>query len=495
MVRLTAVNDGWVLAGDGAGAVKYSLNEKQRELLHQIAAAPKGYEAAHAHSGVLWALQQRELVQTSHGPTGRQVVGLTASGRFYLKHGKHPKEVEADKQRLKDDPAQAALAPADGAELMGRLRAGKGMVTVPNPGPGTRSRWRAAYYHALHQGHVPEGCKLRFSGRDKGDIVLKLLDGAALKASEPPAIAHIEVPEHLPSKPHALITGTRKALGRSKSTVDTRNRPDIVPISVSRPLLERALRIAHALITEAERRGYEVTTDSSLHRGEATHHLVIRIGAHAYPWEITERTSKVPHEPTPQELRNLEKNPWARKPPKYDHHPDGRLMIASPYQSYGSPSYSHSDGARWKLEDRLGHFLHDLEERAARDEERRIAKERAEEDRKRNWYRALRQARAAQITQHRSAVLAHQVQHWRLAEDIRAFCAAARQSGAATDWTQWAENYAAAMDPLATPLGMPPDPPAGQYDLREHFRGDTYAHPWPFDKDGRWTLADDGAEG
>jgi len=120
------------------------FDEKQRELLQQIAAAPKTYEAAHAHSGVLWALQQRELVQTGRGPTGRQVVTLTAGGRFYLQNGKHPQEVEADKQRLKDDPAQAALAPPDGAELVGRLRAGKGTLTVPNPGPATRSRWRAA---------------------------------------------------------------------------------------------------------------------------------------------------------------------------------------------------------------------------------------------------------------------------------------------------------------------------------------------------------------
>ncbi|MET9090450.1 hypothetical protein ABZX77_52915, partial [Streptomyces sp. NPDC004237] len=296
----------------------------------------------------------------------------------------------------------------------------------------------------------------------------------------------------LPSNPHALVARTRKALGRSKTTVDTRDQPDVVPISVSRYLAGRAMRIAHALITEAERRGYEVTTDSSLHRGEATHRLVIRIGAHAYPWEITERTAKVPHEPTPQELRNTEKNPWARKPPKYDHHPDGRLMIASPYQSpYGSSSYGHSDGARWKLEDRLGHFLQDLEERAARAAEQRIEREREERARQRDWYRTLRQARSAQITEHRSAVLASQVKQWRLAEDIRAFCTAARQSGVATDWMEWAESYATSVDPLATPLSMPPDPPAGQYDLRAYFRGDPYAHPWPFDRTGRWTLAND----
>ncbi|MFC8663962.1 hypothetical protein [Streptomyces sp. NPDC057199] len=475
--------------------MKYSLNDKQLELLKQVAAAPNAFEARGAHSGVLWALQQRTLVKSSYGATGRQIVVLTADGRFYLKHGKHPKEVEEDKQRLKNDPAQAALAPADGPALLARIREAHGTITVPNPGPRTRARWRAAYYHALHHGHVPDGCKLRFNSRDKGDMVLRFLDQAALKAAEPPVIPTVEVPDQLPPKPHTLIARTLKKLGRSKTTVDTRNLADVVPLSVSRHLTDRALRIAHALITEAERRGYEVTTDSSLHRGEATHRLVIRIGVHDYPWEITERTTKAPHEPTPQELRNLEKHPWSQKPPKYDHNPDGRLMIASPHRSaYYSSPYSHSDGVRWKLEDRLGHLLRDLEGLAVHAEERRIAREQEEAVRQRDWYRALRQARAAQITQHRSAVITDQVGRWRLAEDIREFCSAARQSGAATDWTQWAEHYAASIDPLTTPLNTPPDPPAAQHNLREHFRGDTHAHPWPFDKDGRWTLIDDATE-
>jgi hypothetical protein len=41
---------------------------------------------------------------------------------------------------------------------------------------------------------------------------------------------------------------------------------------------------------------------------------------------------------------------------------------------------------------------------------------------------------------------------------------------------------------------MPPDPPASQHNLREHFRGDTWAHPWPFSPDGQWTIADDHPE-
>lgn len=447
--------------------MKYSLSDKQLELLKQVAAASKAFEVQGAHSGVLWALQQRTLVKTGYGATGRRTAVVTADGRFYLKHGKHPKEVEAQKQRLKDDPAQAALAPADGPALLVRVREAGGTLTVPDCGPKTRARWRAAYYHALHHGHVPNGCKLQVKGRDKGDMVLKVVDEAARKAAEPPAVPAVEVPDELPRKPHPLVARTLKELGRSKTTADTRDVPDVVPMNISRHLTDRALRIAHALITEAERRGWEVTTDSSRHRGEATHQLVIRIGAHDYPWQITELTSKAPHEPTPRELRNLEKNPWAQKPPKYDHHPDGRLRIASPHQSsyYTSP-YSCADGARWKLEDRLGHLLRGLDQLAVNAEQQRIAKEQEEAARKRNWYKALRQARAAQITQHRGAVLTGQVERWRLAEDIRAFCSAARQADVAADWTQWAEQYAASIDPLADALAVP----AQHRDQHQHSR-------------------------
>jgi len=52
--------------------VKYSLSDKQLQLLKQVAAAPKAFEVQGAHSGVLWALQQRTLVKTSYGAKGRQ---------------------------------------------------------------------------------------------------------------------------------------------------------------------------------------------------------------------------------------------------------------------------------------------------------------------------------------------------------------------------------------------------------------------------------------
>ncbi|MGQ7753656.1 hypothetical protein ACUN29_35125 [Streptomyces sp. WC2508] len=92
-------------------------------------------------------------------------------------------------------------------------------------------------------------------------------------------------------------------------------------------------------------------------------------------------------------------------------------------------------------------------------------------------------------------MLAEQMRAWNQATEIRAFCQAARtRTGNAppaadeAQWLQWAEAYAARLDPLHHALATPPDPPARRELLRELAKVDAYAYPWPFDADGRWVL-------
>ncbi|MEU2228695.1 hypothetical protein [Streptomyces sp. NPDC018347] len=49
-----------------------------------------------------------------------------------------------------------------------------------------------------------------------------------------------------------------------KKVVDTRGKPEVIPMYLSRPRADRALRIMHALFTEAEGRGYTVEARSDL---------------------------------------------------------------------------------------------------------------------------------------------------------------------------------------------------------------------------------------
>ncbi|WP_438485433.1 hypothetical protein [Streptomyces sp. S186] len=474
--------------------MKYALTEKQAAMLREIAAASDAVAVPPRGIHTASALEKRGLIKrTWRG--GRHVAVVTAAGRYYLKHGKHPRKVQAEKERLEGDVEQAARAPADGTELISRLRSASGKIIVSDPAPQTRGRWRAAYYNALHHGHVPEGHKLRWSGRQRGDCVFTLVDEAAEKAAQPPPAPAIDVPGSV-DRPHRLVRVTRKALGTSQSVVDTRGRPGVIPLYLSRPLVDRALRIMHALLTEAENRGYTVETRTDLHRGEAVHTLAIVIRGRTFPLALTERTAKVPHEPTPQEIRRQQRTPWTRLP-KYDEEFNGRLTIGAPAGSWCQYSYSYSDGARWTLESRLGRLLRDLEDLAAEAESRKREKELREAEERRRWYVAIAQARKQQVEQHRAKVLIEQVRAWHRAVEIRSFCHAARERADDAsipvdelEWLRWAEAYAAQLDPLRSPLRMPPDPPTSRDALRDVLKVDVYAHPWPFDAEGRWTHSE-----
>ncbi|EKX63724.1 hypothetical protein STRIP9103_07745 [Streptomyces ipomoeae 91-03] len=473
--------------------VKYTLTEQQADMLRQIAAASSAVPIAPKSSNTAWALEQRGLIKRSWRGSGHVAV-VTSDGRYFIKHGKHPKEVQAEQERLAGDAEQAERGPADGAELVARLQsATAGKLTVPDPGPRTRGRWRAAYYDALHHGHVPGELKLRWTGRQRGDCVFTLVDEEAEKAAQPPPVPTIDVPDVL-NRPHQLVRATRKALGRSKTVVDTRETPEVISLHVSREQLDRALRIMHALLTEAESRGYQVETRTDLDRGQAVHQMVIVIRGHALPLAITEQTTKVPHEPTAQEIRQQQRNPWTRIP-KYDHEFNGRLELGAPARSWYQHSYTYRDSARWTLESRLGRLLHDLEQRAAAAERQQREEELRKAEQRRRWYATVAQARERQVDRHRANILVEQVKALHQANEIRAFCRAARArdddaSAAAEEleWLQWAEAYADRIDPLSAPLATPPDPPASREALRELLQGDLYTHPWPFDSQGRWTL-------
>jgi hypothetical protein len=325
--------------------VKYPLSERLAAMLREIAAASETVVLPPKAIHTAAALEKRGLIKRTWRSSGPPVAVVTADGRYYLKHGKHPREVQATKERLEKDADESARAPADGVELISRLRSASGKITVPDPAPQTRGRWRAAYYDALHHGHVPEGYKLRWSGRQRGDCVFALVDEEAEKAAQPPPMPAVDVPASV-GRPHRLVRATRKALGRSRTVVDTRGKPEVIPLYLSRPLVDRALRIMHALLTEAENHGHAVETRTDLDHGEAVHMLAIVVHGRAFPLALIERTTKVPYEPTPQEIRRQQRSPWTR-PPTYDEKFDGRLAIGAPAGSRYEHAYPYSDGARW----------------------------------------------------------------------------------------------------------------------------------------------------
>ncbi|WP_200429645.1 hypothetical protein [Streptomyces sp. NE5-10] len=82
--------------------MNYTLPERQAELLGQIPAVSSGMLVDPRGSNTAWALQQR-------GPDHAELAwcGVTTDGWYFLKHGQHPKEVQAEKERLAADAERA----------------------------------------------------------------------------------------------------------------------------------------------------------------------------------------------------------------------------------------------------------------------------------------------------------------------------------------------------------------------------------------------------
>jgi len=102
-----------------------------------------------------------------------------------------------------------------------------------------------------------------------------------------------------------------------------------------------------------------------------------------------------------------------------------------------------SDRKRRRLEDKLAHVLAEIEERAELDEQRRLAEERRAQERRRAHEQALERARERLVQAHRARALAAQIEAWRLAGEIRAFCAVVRERLPVVSGEMNAENVGA----------------------------------------------------
>lgn len=121
--------------------------------------------------------------------------------------------------------------------------------------------------------------------------------------------------------------------------------------------------------------------------------------------------------------------------------------------------------------------------RAERDAQQRAELQRQEDKRQRR------------IIKRRDKALRAEVAAWRLAQDIRGHCDELEVAGMPTGdpWLAWARDYAAGIDPLADPPGLPPDPSPDEEDRDERRATPTYQaaehlppSPKPWHPNRRW---------
>ena len=112
--------------------------------------------------------------------------------------------------------------PTSAAELVALLRQNDNEIRVPDPPAPDRMAWRRVIFAVLNSDAVPTGLRLRHTGRDHGDLIMRLVPDVPENQPRKEHPEPLPVPERL-TKSHPLLAATRAAIGaRPRGSVDTR---------------------------------------------------------------------------------------------------------------------------------------------------------------------------------------------------------------------------------------------------------------------------------
>lgn len=359
------------------------------------------------------------------------------------------------------------LSPTE--QLIADVTAAGGELHIDRSSDKTNYHLRVA--SAIRFNKVPDGKLLTLrQGRRWEDLVVRLEDPPAWMNAE---LAPISVPPKLRA-PHKVVADLAQ---------------DHEKLKLAAPVRNRALRLLHALATEAVGRGYRVQGAKNAARGyEQTDHtgglVAISVNGHIIGLDVAQQHDRIPHQPTAAEHRRAERDSWFRIA-THDRVPTSRLEIGV----LGGREYRKS---RWAdgtvpLDDQLAQILQEVELRAAFKEEQRLAAERELAERQRQWEEATAAAVKRLRSAHRAEILMRQVDDWARAAQLDAFLDAmeaaidrmadAEDEAAAREWLNWARRYRRQIDPLNHPLAMPADPKPSAENLKPYLGGWSFYGP------------------
>jgi hypothetical protein len=143
---------------------------------------------------------------------------------------------------------------------------------------------------------------------------------------------------------------------------------------------------------------------------------------------------------------------WA---PRWDYEATGRLALRHGHGSYASSLAA--DRVRWKVEDRLGHVMNQLEQLAVVAEQRRLVQVERQQDEAARRELQQQAAENAWLLRERVRRLDEQIERWEHSSSIRRFVQAARASAyvdeSGHEWLDWANSHADSIDPITAGLG------------------------------------------
>lgn len=197
---------------------------------------------------------------------------------------------------------------------------------------------------------------------------------------------------------HSAILKLREALQKAKPSPAgfvTAGGGGIVPTVLGPKAMDRALAWLDDFLRQAEALGMRFEADPSGAR--------LNVDGEPVPFRLEEKSDKIPHTPTPAELKiKADRERWAfayrSDPwPKYDHRPSGRLSIHIEANPYSGLRRSFADGKTRRLEALIEDILEAFRTHAAAIAERRrqaeIARLKSEAQQRRRERRAAFEAR------------------------------------------------------------------------------------------------------
>lgn len=450
------------------------LTDRQQALLQRIADGDdlSGPEAVGERTSAR-ALASRRLVKVST-KNGRWSAKITADGKHFLLHGRRPGQgiqapsTSAAKKAAiakTTKPVTTAAAALDKArELIAQLEAAPDRVVwVSTPDPETRAAYRRAVHAAKQHKLVPEGFSLQHSGRDHGDIAMRLSDDVNPDETEWNRIR---------AKVRNEITGLDEILqkvaegGSVVGVTDEDLR--VAAVDVVQVFIETARAAGHHVVLSRLKLKFTV-------EGGETREVYVR-----------QEYNKVAHVATLEEQRKARRE-WAFKVPEFDSVPARRFEL---FMNYG-----HNKRDRWEGIPVAGHtgrirkIIGDVVEstRVAREarevwrkeyeaeQERHRRKKQEEED---LWNKAMTHARRQAVLHIRAETFQSAFDAWRRAHEIRDFCAALELGssndsdlGDLTRWIEWGLATADDIDPTIAPKTLAAtsfDIEPGPDDLRPH---------------------------
>ena len=426
-------------------AQRKTLTEAQSALLRWIDdGCPDGVYEGFFHRISAAALERRGLLAvTGKGPAWS--AELTEAGEEYLAKVDGPAPpVPRQANRPVTEQMIDDIVSAGGSMRVPKMRYGKGVD------------WDQRVRQAIRHNKVPAGKRLEYeSNWEEDTAVVRLVnapEGTDLVLSPVP------VPEHV-ARYHRIVQDVRNDKSR---------------LEVSNTALPRASRILHALVTEAERRGYECSIPKG-HRSRNNNaivwsagtdgHLVVTVAGHSEALRIHEeglRVNTVYKRPAWDSADPLDyRHSGTYRQVRDDSDATGRLTISLVPEQYRSVRIATwSDRKRWTLDSKLPDLLAEIAVRAAEAAHERQEAERRAAARQVAWEAAMVEAKQRHHDARRATALDDQMTRWREANEIRAYCAAMAaehpDNAGTTELIEWALARADRLDPLSAPPASPP---------------------------------------